>query len=164
MPLTLDEQKAAHAAKLEKLIFDIMDAVNDGNDGRFNNLEQQLMDMALDIEVPMELRYKAKEAHDTAAMQMTDAGLARMAEIADAIDGAASGLRGAIRVAETGKTELFFPSLAATVAKAVVTFETFVKAAQDLQNELQASDQGDLVNKIQEIVDKAKAVKDTLGP
>jgi len=74
MPLTIDEQDRKHAAELEAMTFKIMGAVRGGDPDLFSEIRNKLLDFTLDIEVPMELRYKAKEVHDTAAIVMTDAG------------------------------------------------------------------------------------------
>lgn len=163
MPLTIDEQEKVHAAQIEKLIYDIMAAIDDGNTSAFTNARIQLLDLSINIEVPIALRYRAKEAHDTAALDMTLAGLAQMTAIADAISTAGSGLRSAIRAAETGKEELFFPSLAAAASKAVATFEKFKDAAESLQAKLEAAGKGDLKNRLETLVAAAKEVKSALS-
>ncbi len=156
MALTIDEQERVHAAELQKMTYQIMAAIEQGNPETFTEIRNNLLDFGLDIEVPMELRYKAKEVHDSAALGMTNAGLAQMTQIAETITNAGSGIRNAIRIAETGKAELFFPSLAADAAKAVTLFEKLLDTAEVL-----GSDQS-LKDKIKNVAEAAKELRNVV--
>ena len=93
---------------------------------------------------------------DSAALGMTNAGLAQMTQIAETITNAGSGIRNAIRIAETGKAELFFPSLAADAAKAVTLFEKLLDTAEVL-----GSDQS-LKDKIKNVAEAAKELRNVV--
>jgi len=80
-----------------------------------------------------------------------------MTQIAESIKNTGSGIRNAIRIAESGKDELFFPSLAADAAKAVALFEKLLETAQVLDSDLA------LQEKIKNVAETAKELRDTVS-
>ena len=162
MPLTLDEQDKLFAVEVERLIFEITNAVKDHDVAAFQTARDKLQDLCTNPDAPYEIRVQASEAHAHASINMSQAGIAQMAAIADAVSSAGSGLRNAIRVAETGKEELFFPSLAAAAARAEETFEQFKAAADQLEAALQAAGHDSVKSRIEAVATAAKALKDAL--
>ena len=133
MALTTDEWEKILAAELEELSFKLMRAIDESDATTFDTVSDKLDAFASDISVPLGLRYKARNILEDGALDLTAAGIAQMSAIVDDLVQAGSGLRAAIRVAETGKEEFFFPSVAAAAQRALTIFQAFQKSADQLQ-------------------------------
>ena len=132
MPLTLDEQENLKEAELEELSFKIIRAIQETDVATFDDCKDKLKQIRDDITVPFQLRSAARNILEDAALNMAASGIAQMTKIVDGLAQAGSGLRSAIRIAESGKAELFFPSVAAAAQRALSVLKAFKDTADTL--------------------------------
>ena len=135
MALTLDEQENVNEAELEELSFKIIGAIQEQDVATFDDCTVKLEQFRDDITVPFQLRSAARNILEDAALNMTASGIAQMTKVVDGLAQAGSGLRSAIRIAENGKEELFFPSVAAAAQRALSVLKAFKQTADTLVSE-----------------------------
>ena len=127
MTLTTDELRTLHAARLEQLVSELMAATRDGDPGAFDKASEALVDFRASVPFP-DLKTEAANAREAAAAELSSVALAELAKIADRMTAAGAGFKAAAMVAENGKKELLFPTLAATASRGLELFKQFREA------------------------------------
>ena len=147
-----DNRELIYRAEIQALAFAAAVAIKTQNSDAFTSVSRQLLNLAVDIDVPSAIRDVASEIHDSLSLQMTDAGLNAMNATISQLAGAADQLQAAINSAKAGKTDLFFPAVADAASRALTTFGSLKTAVDKVQQDLRTASNtqlGDIPQKLQ---------------
>lgn len=159
MALTTDEMMTLDAAKLERLVSELMAATRAGDPGAFDTASQALVDFRARTPFP-DLKTEAARAREAAAAQLSSVALAELAKIADRMTSAGAGFKAAAMVAENGKKELLFPTLAATAARGLELFKQFKEALEKVEQTVGGVDElGDVPGAIEDVLAAFEGLK-----
>ena len=111
MALTDDELKALDTATLERLVAQLMTAIRSRNIAKLDRALDAMVDFSARTPFP-ELQVQAAKAQSAASKTIAEEALAELSAIADQMGSAEAGFKAAAKVAESGKKELLFPTLA----------------------------------------------------
>ncbi|MBO6560212.1 MAG: hypothetical protein JJ959_06720 [Nisaea sp.] len=163
MHLTDIEHARADGAKLELILANIYAAIKANDIAKFDTHREALQNFIVNGNTHPDIAQRANDALLEIGTGITASSLAMMAEQADRMVIAGAGLKAAIEVLESGKAELFFPTLASASKRLADLFATLKEAADEIGGDITDVDGlGDLPDLIGEIADKGQTVLDKL--
>ncbi len=129
MALTTDELRSRDAATLETLVARLMAARRADDTDELDSALQTLVDFR--ARTPFdELQTAAAKARSAAAEDISKVALDKLSEVADRAAAAGAGFKAAAMIAESGKKELLFPTLAGTAARGLELLKQFREAVE----------------------------------
>jgi len=167
MSLTVDELRIQQAATLELRVAELMAAVRTGDAPTIDPALEALVDFSAQTPFPA-LQTEALAARNAASAGLADVALEELAKIADRTTEAGAGFKAAAMIAETGKAELLFPTLAATTARGLELIKQFQVAIEAVEAGVESvdgiGDVADAVDTIRGTLESLKSTLDDAGP
>lgn len=163
MALTVDELRIRPAALLELRVAELMAATRTGSTVEIDRALEAMVDFSARTPFPT-LQAEALNARNAAAGGIAAVALEELANIADRATEAGAGFKAAAMIAETGKADLLFVTLAATTARGLELIKQFQVAIDAVQAGVEAVDGiGDVSDAVDAIRATLESLKDTLG-
>ncbi len=163
MALTVDELRTRDAARLEELVSRLMAARRAEDQSEFDQASETIIDFRSRTPFP-ELKLEAAKAREAASAEISKIALEELAKIADKMTAAGAGFKAAAMVAENGKKDLLFPTLAATAARGLELFKEFQEAVEAVKNNVESIEElGDVPKAIESVLEAFDGLKDKLG-
>jgi len=162
MALTQDELRARDAAKLERLVAQLMAARRSDNTGKLDRALDALVDFRSRTPFP-ELQNQATGARSAATEGVMRDALEGLADIAERASAAGAGFKAAAMIAESGKKELLFPTLAATAARGLELVKQFKDAVEAVKANIHdVGELGDVPQAVDGVLDAFNSLKEKL--
>ena len=162
MALTKDELRAQDAAKLESLISQLMVARRADNTEDLDRAFAALVDFRSRTPFP-KLQTQAAKARLAAAEEVSATALKELADIAERVSSAGAGFKAAAMIAESGKKDLLFPTLAGTAARGLELVKQLKEAVESVKANLENVDElGDVPQAVDDLFDAFNSLKEKL--
>ena len=162
MPLTVDELRIQQAATLELRVAELMAATRTGEAKAIDRALEAMVDFSARTPFPA-LQAEALNARNAASGGIAAVALEELAKIADRATEAGAGFKAAAMIAETGKAELLFPTLAATTARGLELIKQFEVAIDAVRAGVEAVDGiGDVGDAVETLRAALESLQDTL--